>query len=194
MKKLIKDYLKKNRKFSAHGELYQGIPGQENGTRNLEDRWRMYNITPNDLREKTVVDIGCNVGGFSVFCQSYCKDYLGIDTDAESIKLARELFDYGNCKFEVGKFRELYGTFDIILALAVRRYTGLSFEEFARDCHKLLNKNGIMYFESHGREKYTPQAEKAFLKYFKVESLRLVPSISHADCENFRFFVKLVKK
>jgi len=191
----IKKYLHKAKRFSAYGELYQGIPGGSGPyTRDLEDRWEAYRIDAMDLKGKSIVDLGCNIGGFSLFCKSYCKSYLGIDVDPDSIALAQELFQFPNCTFEVGKFCELYGTFDIILALAVRRYTGLSFHDFAEKCDVLLNKGGKIFFESHGREKWTPNVKKAFEKFFTIQRVGHVPSTSLPDCKNQRFFVEMEKK
>jgi len=192
--KKIQEYLKNADRFSDAGELYQGISNQDKGTRDLNDRWKLYRITSKDLKDAVVVDIGCNIGGFSFFCKDDCKSYLGIDTYKKSIELARHLFPFSNCTFEVGKFRDLYGRFDVILALAVRRYTGFSFEEFAKECHSLLNKNGLMFFESHGREKWTPTVRQAFEKYFDIQRMIYVPSTSHSDCENVRFFIRGKKK
>jgi len=195
MKKKVKEYLEKGLFFSADGELYQKVDGvSKKGTRSIADRWKAYEIDPSDLKGKNIVDIGCNIGGFSKQCESTCQSYLGIDVDEDAIKLARYLFPFSNCSFETGKFEELYGTFDTILALAVRRYTKLSFEDFAKACHSLLTKNGKMYFESHGREKWTPTTCMAFEKFFKIHRVVYVPATSLPECDQQRFFLELTKK
>ena len=187
----IKKYLKKAVPFSAYGELYQGVPGiSEKATRDLDQRWKIYDIPEQDLKG-SIVDLGCNIGGFSVYCEHLCKRYLGIDTDLESIKLARSLFSFSNCDFRTMSFHDLVESFDTVLALAVRRYTELSFEEFAKACVPLVKKK--MYFESHGREKWCPKTRKAFEKYFSVLRVVYVPSTSHPDNEHYRFFLELEK-
>ncbi|MHA1345002.1 MAG: class I SAM-dependent methyltransferase [Candidatus Heimdallarchaeaceae archaeon] len=193
--KKIEKYLEKADRFSGDGELYQSVTGVEGkGTRNLKDRWKLYKILSADLKGKKVVDIGCNIGGFSKFCKDKVKSYLGIEPFKESTKLAKHLFPYSNCTFRTSTFDKLKGKFDVILALAVRRYTGLSMEAFAEACSNRLNENGLIFFESHGREKLTPKKKKAFEKYFRIERVIDVPSTSLPDCENVRFFIRGIKK
>jgi cyclopropane fatty-acyl-phospholipid synthase-like methyltransferase len=160
----------------------------------LAERWKAYRIMPDELLDKSVLDIGCNVGGFSAFCAPHCKSYLGVDVFADSIKMARELYPFDHCRFEVSAFRDVSGTYDVILALAVRRYTKMQYPEFAERAAALLVPGGVMFFESHTREQWGPKPRKAFEKHFGIGRVVTVPGTSKPECKYTRFFVALEKR
>lgn len=190
----IKDYMSTADRFSR-AEMYQTVPGSGvEASRDLAQRWKAYAIRPGDLAGKSVVDVGCNVGGFSAFCAPHCASYLGVDVFEDSIRMARELYRFPNCRFEVSGFGDLRGVWNVILALAVRRYTEMSFEEFADRAAKLLTPQGLMYFESHTRERWGPRPKKAFERYFKIRRVLTVPGTSKKECKHTRFFVELEKR
>ena len=193
----VDEFLKaKPDRFSAQGELYQAVKdGSVPATRDLNKRWKAYGIPRTVLQGASILDVGCCVGGFSAFCKDYCKSYLGIDVTADSIELARHLYPFPNCSFEVLSFNDLQNErFDVILALAVRRYTGLTFSDFALATHTLLNSGGRMYFESHTRERWIPKTRKAFEQYFNVLRIKTVPAQDARHSNYNRFFVELMKK
>jgi len=191
----IKDYMDKADRFSKE-ELYQGVPGGTvQASRDLAQRWDAYAIRPRDLAGKAVLDVGCNIGGFSAICSPHCREYLGIDVFAPSIEMARSLFPFQNCSFRVQSFNDMdEQRWDVILALAVRRYTLLTCEQFAKHAHGILMPGGKMYFESHTREQLGARQRKAFERWFNIARVVTVPGSSHPDCKHTRFFIELGKK
>jgi 2-polyprenyl-3-methyl-5-hydroxy-6-metoxy-1,4-benzoquinol methylase len=179
----------------SRAEMYQTVPGYDGkASRNLAERWAAYDIPQSALIDKHIVDVGCNVGGFSAYCAPHCASYLGIDSFVYSIRLARELYQFQNCRFEPIRFCDLAGTWDVMLALAVRRYTELTYDQFAERAASLLSDGGMMYFESHTREKWGPTPRAAFSKRFNIKRVLTVPGTSHPDCTHTRFFVELEKR
>jgi len=190
----IRKYMETADRFSR-AEMYQTVPGYDGqASRDLTERWAAYDICPSALIDKHIVDVGCNVGGFSAYCAPHCASYLGIDAFDDSIRMARELYKFPNCRFENMRFRDLVGTWDVMLALAVRRYTELTYEQFAERAASLLTGGGMMYFESHTRERWGPRPKKAFERFFRIGRVLEVPGTSKKECKHTRFFVELEKR
>lgn len=191
----IKKYLDKAPRFSESGELYQGlIDGSLPSTRNMVQRWGIYGITPNDLNGKTILDLGCNIGGFSAFCQNHCKNYLGIDIDPLSIDLAKYLYKFSNCDFQVQSILDIpKSNYDIIFAFAVRHYTELSFDAFVFKMASLLCPGGVLYYESHGNEKVEDQKD-AFETLFSIIRTSPVLTVDNGVRLDYRFFSEMRKK
>ncbi len=197
MKDEIQEYMDNADRFSSQGELYQGVPGGETkASRDLTERWKLYGIKPKDLKGKSILDVGCNIGGFSSFCSPHCRRYLGIDVFAPSIEMARRMFQFSNCTFRVQSFTDLReeSIYDVILALAVRRYTGMSFKEFTQAAADLLTPAGTMYYESHTREKLRPVVKRTFSALFHIKRTLSIPGTSKKECRHSRFFVELEKR
>jgi GT2 family glycosyltransferase/SAM-dependent methyltransferase len=79
-----------------------------------------------DFRGKRVLDLGCNVGFFSLNIARYAKEVVGIDHDQIAINKARELakkYKIQNVDFICGKITpellDRLGKFDVVLALAI---------------------------------------------------------------------------
>jgi len=68
---------------------------------------RMSLIKKEDIKDKTVVDIGCNLGASSFWAiENGAKACIGYDVAKEGIELANKISEdlKVNCKFEVGDF------------------------------------------------------------------------------------------
>jgi GT2 family glycosyltransferase/SAM-dependent methyltransferase len=79
-----------------------------------------------DFRGKRILDLGCNVGFFSLNIALYAKEVVGIDHDQIAINKARELakkYKIKNVDFICDKITpellDRLGKFDVVLALAI---------------------------------------------------------------------------
>lgn len=195
MDKMIVEYLKKKIQFSESGQLYQSVDGVEEATRDMKARWELYDIGVAKLHQKTILDIGCNIGGFSEFCTDTCLLYQGIDIDPESIKLARHLYPFDNCSFVVGSFvgMSISVKYDILFSFAVWYYTQVPFLDYVAKLHSLLTDKGTLYFESHANDSFESVRE-VFEEYFKVVRVIKTPTVSDRKDLGYRFFAELERK
>ncbi len=184
---LIEKYLAKKPRFSESGELYQS------GTRDMEARWVLYDM---EVKDKTILDIGCNVGGFSGYCfGAHCKSYHGIELDPESVKLARSLFHLPNSTFEIGSVipMSIETKYDVVFSFAVWYYTGVPFVDYLAKLYSLLAQDGTLYFESHGNEDFE-KTRHLFEKFFEVIRVIKSPTVSNGVRSDDRYFAELRKK
>lgn len=187
MDKKIQEYLAKKPRFSESGELYQG------GTRDMEARWILYDM---DVRKKSVLDIGCNIGGFYEFCfADDAKSYHGIEIDSESVKLAQHLYPYAFCSFEIGSVipMSIEKKYDVVFSFAVWYYTGVPFDHYLTKLHSLLVEGGTLYFESHGNEDFE-KTRNLFEKLFEVIRVIKSPTVSNGVRSDDRYFAELRRK
>jgi len=107
-------------------DLGNGIKTMQEPVPHLENLWNQISKqVPNDLSGKSVLDVGCNAGFFSVQAKKRNADYvLGIDLSEGFLKQAefvREVLgleiDYE--KMGVCDVAKLGGRFDIVLCLGV---------------------------------------------------------------------------
>ncbi len=195
MDEQVQEYLAKAPEFSKKGELYQSIPdGSVKATRDTKERWDAYGIKPEHLVGKTVLDVGCNAGGFAFYCEGHCQSYLGIDVDSDSIALAQHLYPFSNCSFRVQDIRGFKGEFDVVFAFAVRYYTRLSVAEWAVKMASLIRPGGLLFYESHGRTETWEAQREAFIKLFSVQRIGYVPLVSTSSKGGTRFFAEMRRR
>jgi len=191
----IQEYLKKKLRFSESGELYQSVEGVAGATRDMETRWKLYDISPENIQSKSILDVGCNIGGFSRFCSKSCSGYHGIDIDPESIDLARHLYPFPNCSFEVGSFvtMSIKVKYDVLFSFAVWYYTQVPFEHYLAKVASLLFQGGTLFFESHANDQF-PKLQEEFERHF--ETIRVIPSptVNNGVRSDNRFFGEFRRK
>lgn len=188
----VEEYLAKKIRFSENGELYQSLPDNSiKATRNMCNRWKLYGISDEFLTDKTILDIGCNIGGLSAFCEEVCKSYKGIDIEPESIALAQHLYSFPKCSFEVKSVLDEKGVYDIIFSLSVWYYLGISLDEYAKKMASFLNPGGTLFHENHGNEELHPEA---FEPYFEIIRHLQVPHRTGITTKGPRIFAEMRKK
>ncbi len=191
----IQKYLEKKVRFSEAGELYQGLLDESvPSTRSLVQRWEVYQIKPRNIKNKTILDLGCNIGGFSALVQKRCKSYLGIDKDRDSIKLAKHLYKYPNCIFRaqsILNFPESH--YDVVFAFAVRYYTKLSMEDFVAKLASFLCPGGTLFYESHGKKKMKEQSA-VWETLFSIKRVLPILTVNNGKRPDYRFFAEMIKK
>ncbi|NTW90569.1 MAG: class I SAM-dependent methyltransferase [Erysipelotrichaceae bacterium] len=139
-----------------HFSVYQSVwfNGQEiikGGRDNMFPR--MEKIRLEDIKDKTVVDIGCNLGAASFWSiENGAKSCIGVDVAKEGIELANKIAEElkVNCKFKVGSFddnQEKMG--DVAFCFAC--HDDIAKEDLKRQQVLLdnLKKYDVIYFETH---------------------------------------------
>ena len=144
--------------YSKQDGFYQGLEEIDiKGSRSSEKRFQEYNITEFLSKEKKALDIGSNCGFFSIFISKYVKHISGVEINPYLTKIANETKDFleiENIHFINSSFEEFKTDkkFDIIFSLAndstIDDNTKFNFEEYIEKINNLLNKDGLVIFES----------------------------------------------
>jgi SAM-dependent methyltransferase len=160
-----------------------------NGSRNTEVRFKKYGLEKLLSNKYDVLDIGSNVGFFSLYSSEYVNSIDCVEPNKSCVEVSnytKNFLGITNCTFYQTIFEEFKTKkkYDFIFSFAVHRYIKLSFEEYLRALHKLLKKGGQLLLESHTIERY--------------DSSRFTNSISTLCSEENIYFTKrvtdLVKK
>lgn len=143
-------------KYYSNHPVYQSIwfGGKQivKGTRDDMGK-RMSSIRKEDIKDKTVVDIGCNLGAASFWAiENGAKECIGFDVAKEGIEVANEIAKdlKVNCKFNVSSFdvnQDKVG--DIAFCFAC--HDDIAKEDLDRQQILLnnLKKYSVIYFETH---------------------------------------------
>lgn len=179
LKKEILNILHSQKQQFGEGRFYQSFEDLRiSGQRPTYERFKKYGIEKYLNKSSWVLDIGCNVGFFSLYVSKYVKRVDGLETNSELFKIGTLVKDYlkiKNCYFFNSDFKKhnFSHKYDIILSFAVHNWIGLPLDEYARKLYLLLNSNGFVLFESHDIKdtKYDFDRELNIFKNigFKVE-------------------------
>jgi 2-polyprenyl-3-methyl-5-hydroxy-6-metoxy-1,4-benzoquinol methylase len=152
-----------------------------NGSRNTEARFRKYGLDKLLSNKCDVLDIGSNVGFFSLYCSKHVNSIDSIDPNKSCVEVSnhtRNFLGITNCTFYQTSFEEFKTKkkYDFIFSFAVHRYMKLSFEGYLEALHELLKEGGQLLLESHTIERY--------------DSSRFTNSISTLYSEENIYFAK----
>lgn len=139
-----------------HFPVYQSIwfNGEEIVKGGRDDmRKRMSLVRKEDIKGKTVIDIGCNLGAASFWAiENGAKSCIGVDVVTEGIELANKIAEElkVNCSFKVGSFdkkQDIKG--DIAFCFAC--HDDIAKEDPKRQQVLLdnLKQYPVIYFETH---------------------------------------------
>ncbi|RAX56896.1 hypothetical protein CCZ01_08120 [Helicobacter monodelphidis] len=167
--KTIKIELKNQKNFYkaqayCDGYLYQGL-GIANilGVRGSEERFDEYGLQHYLCKDMLLYDLGCNSGFLSLYChlRTGCS-VRGVDINPYMINIANataKAFGVKNVEFFADDLNNIFvnweqGSADVILTLATmwtddEQYR-VSLKQHFDNCLKLLKKNGVLVFETHG--------------------------------------------
>lgn len=139
------------------GVPYQNIPGVSETAHRVGSDTRSFRINELiELQDKTVLDLGCNVGSISGALSKFGAKVTGIDHDEDSIAVAQAV--HTDCGFSVGKidldFIKSLPHYDVIVWLSqfnwLVRQKGA---EHALDCLWEIGKHcDTLVFETAGRD------------------------------------------
>lgn len=156
------------KKFDKYYNLKVGdehYKGRRNPLRRLKK-------IPLNFKNKTVLDLGCNIGGMLFPIQDKIKWGYGYDYDSDAINLANELKEknkFNNLEFFICDFEKDKLDFpetDIVFMLSIANWVK-NWKELIE-----ITKPNILVFEAHGNDKKKKQ-QFEFLKekYKKVKLL-----------------------
>jgi cyclopropane-fatty-acyl-phospholipid synthase len=107
--------------------------------------------------DRRVLDIGCGWGGLALYLAELCgTSVTGITLSQEQLALARvRAIEKGlseKVEFRLQDYRDVPETFDRIVSVGMFEHVGVGFyDAFFRQCHALLDDNGVMLLHSIGR-------------------------------------------
>lgn len=83
---------RRNAQYQSYKLDNQSIPG---GRASCDNRMSQLGISKDIFYNKTVLDLGCNIGGFCFYCQDNGAKYtMGVDINTDAIEGAKLLRDY----------------------------------------------------------------------------------------------------
>jgi cyclopropane-fatty-acyl-phospholipid synthase len=110
-----------------------------------------------DKPDKRVLDIGCGWGGLGLYLADVAgADVTGVTLSQEQHAIANEraaergLGDHA--RFELQDYRDVPGPFDRIVSVGMFEHVGVGhYDEFFKQCARLLADDGVMVLHSIGR-------------------------------------------
>ncbi|ABA05663.1 3-demethylubiquinone-9 3-O-methyltransferase [Nitrobacter winogradskyi Nb-255] len=149
-----------NRPHYDYGEgyFYQSLAELGvSGLRSTEARLKAYRLLDH-IRDKTVLDIGCNAGFLSVSLAKAAQHVTGLDINPFLSALARtaaQALGRTNTEFLATGFEDapLRGPYDVVMSLANHStfdgQTRYDLQSYFDRCISLLKPDGLFIFESH---------------------------------------------
>lgn len=204
------DEQKKNWKSFVYAQdrgFYQGLEELKiDGWRPSEKRLRHYDINKYFSNEKVALDIGCNVGFFTIVVSRFVKHIDGLDINPYLINIASDVMDFlkiKNISFHRTSFEDFMPTkkYDLVFSLGndetIDGNTRFTFSEYVEKIYKLLQRNGILIFESQAVDAYYPDKFKPKLdklkSLFEIIENKIVQSEYPVNVPN-RIFIVLKRR
>ncbi len=150
-----KIFLKKSQSFGRFNQLYQTHPKIElKGQRPTISRFIVYGLENYLTKDMEVLDIGSNVGFFSLYISDKVRnvDMIEINKDLVDIcrkvkgKLNIENVQIFNDDFKNHKTDKKY---DLIFSFAIHRWVGMTLDSYLNRLSSLLKIKGKLLIESH---------------------------------------------
>ncbi len=137
--------------FATPGFAVRREEAQRDAARRLEQ----FGVTPEDIRGKRLLDLGCNNGAMLLQLSNYAPAWgLGVEYDPEKVDIARRIADFARVSgldFRVGDLDrleadELGGPFDVVLCLAIEAHV-----RKPKHLYQLLAAvtRGVLFFEAN---------------------------------------------
>ena len=192
--------------FSKEDGLYQGLDEIKiTGSRSSEKRFEEYEILEYLSKDKTVLDIGSNVGFFSIYVSKFVERIFGVEINPYLVAIGNDVKDFLNIKntnFINSSFEECHfdEKFDIIFSFAndstIDDNTKFNFSEYIEKIVSLLKEDGLLIFESQAIDSViTKQLDKKvdyLEKKFTILKRKKVSS-TYPKTVDFRDFLILKK-
>lgn len=190
------------------GYYYQGYKKIGiHGIKPTEERISNYDIDQYLSKEKTVLDIGSNAGFMACFLSEFTKEVDAIELNPYLVKMGsvtKAFLGLKNVNFLEGDFTEYSfpNKYDLVFSLSnhftIDGNLNVGFETYIEKIFNTMNKNGIMFFESHDINGDDADLNEKFViasKYFKLEKYKMVRSFFPQDIDKlFAVFVRLDEK
>jgi len=151
---LRKAFLKEVEQFGVN-DFYQNYPPLKiSGKRCSLCRYKVYEMEDKLEKNFEVLDIGGNIGFFSLFLSRFVKSIDLVEQNNHLTDIGKRLAEYEkvdnvNILNEDFKIFESQKKYDLVMSLAIHRWVGLDFQEYFNRIHKFLKKGGLLLVESH---------------------------------------------
>ena len=164
------------------------------GFRNTENRIEAMDL-PNILKNKKVLEIGCNSGFLTISISNYCQCITAFDPAAHLVEIGQITSNYLNIKninFHICTFENFESTekFDVILSFANHStYDGnteYSIKSYLEKISYFLEPGGLLLFESHSplyEGKGLVEVCKLISERFVIKSQKIIKTGSFLDRE-----------
>ena len=203
--------LKQAKEYSHYdygeGYFYQSFPSAYiSGFRDTTERVKhlgLREITKN----KSVLDIGCNTGFILISLADTYKSGFGFDFNPYLIEIANATKSFSkinNTNFSASSFEDINieESYDVVLSLANHStYDGNTkqdLDSYFKRISDVLNKDGIMVFESHPPAiENTEQLDKtlgAIRKIFQIEKIFKLPLKGFLDKNRTYVIAKKIER
>lgn len=152
IKKRLSEILKEPRFGSYQSVPELSIDGMRTNHRGRLKEYGVFEL----IKDKSVLDIGCNIGQMTLECAKTARYVCGIDPVLEYIQAAlilKDFYDRQNVDFRNITFlNHIPGSeskYDVILAFAVHNWVECNLVDFFKHLRELLVGHGTVIFESH---------------------------------------------
>ena len=192
--------------FSKEDGLYQGLDEIKiTGSRSSEKRFEEYEILEYLSKDKTVLDIGSNVGFFSIYVSKFVERIFGVEINPYLVAIGNDVKDFLNIKntnFINSSFEECHfdEKFDIIFSFAndstIDDNTKFNFSEYIEKIVSLLKEDGLLIFESQAIDSVIPKQLDKKVDYLEKKFTilkRKKVSSTYPKTIDFRDFLILKK-
>jgi cyclopropane fatty-acyl-phospholipid synthase-like methyltransferase len=154
------------------------------GKRPAEKRFEIYDLLKYLHQGISALEIGCNVGFFSLVVAKHAGEMEAFDVEPAYIKiaeLARLFFKTTNCSFRVDSVKTFHPDrqYDLVVSTAIHGWSGLSFADYMQLIDKSTKPGGIILFESHevDTEKDWPDKKNALVDRFELLDHGLIDDV-----------------
>lgn len=176
---------------------YKQIRENEGNANNIFEEPALFSLMP-DLKDKTVLDLGCGFGGHCLhFIREGAKKVVGIDISEKMLDIAKAENNNSNITYlnmPMENITELNGKFDVVVSSLALHYV----EDYAALVHNiygLSNENGVFVFSQENPLNTCFSSGKRWTKDEKGK--KLFANISNYGIDGEResiWFVDHVKK
>lgn len=127
-----------------------------------------------DLKDKTILDLGCGAGGMSrYFIKQGAKKVLAIDISKNMIAEAKK-HNSNKIEYQVlsmNKLNQIDEKFDIVFSSLAFHYVK-NFQKLMQNISRLLNKNGLLIYSQEHPMLTSTIKNDIFPKYYEVDKKR----------------------
>ena len=163
-------------------QAYESL--QIKGKRPAQLRAEIYEVSKYLTSNMNVLEIGCNVGFFSLVISDFVRSVTAFDVDNNYIKVAemvRNFCKIENCNFSTRSVHNFKTVeyFDCVISTALHGWTNLPFNSYMEKITGWLTPGGILIFESHELdvEKDWPEKRNFIAKNFDILSYGIIDDV-----------------
>jgi 2-polyprenyl-3-methyl-5-hydroxy-6-metoxy-1,4-benzoquinol methylase len=172
------------------------------GKRPAERRFEVYELQRHMRREASVLEIGCNVGFFTLVVAKNAAAVEAFDVETAYIKIARLAQTFSrinNCSFNVDSVKTFRPDrqYDAVISTATHGWSGLPFHDYVQLIDESTKPGGTILFESHeiDAEKDWPDKKGALSDKFELIDGGLIDDVDKAMyASEMREFLILKKR